>query len=69
LAGLAGLARIKETGPVLGPVGIAFQPTVETVYPGGGAYLAGGFGVVFVRKKRAGAAHVSAGVKAVRPFH
>jgi hypothetical protein len=35
-------------GPVLGPVGIEFQATFETVYPGGGAYLASGFGFIFV---------------------
>ena len=34
-------------GPVLGPVGIAFQATFETVYPGGGAYLASGFRFIF----------------------
>ena len=39
---------MKETGPVLEPVGIEFQAPVETVYPGGGAYLASGFGFIFV---------------------
>jgi hypothetical protein len=37
-------------GPVLGPVGIAFQATFETVYSGGGAYLASGFRFIFVLK-------------------
>jgi hypothetical protein len=35
-------------GPVLGPVGIEFQATLETVYPGGGAYLSSGFAFIFV---------------------
>jgi hypothetical protein len=37
-------------GPVLGPVCIEFQAPFETVYPGGGAYLASGFGFIFFLK-------------------
>jgi hypothetical protein len=36
------------TGQGLEPVGGEFQPSYETVHPGGGTYLASGFGFILV---------------------
>jgi hypothetical protein len=45
--------RLRRRLTVLEPVGIEFQTPVETVYPGGGAYLTSGFGFIFVLKYNA----------------
>ena len=44
-------------GPVLGPVGGEFQPSFETVHPGGGAHLFSVLHSIFVSKETWEALH------------